>query len=326
VMMKLLEHIGQPFDVFAYSSSIYGTAAPQHALLDRLIARGRPGRVFKQWIFDDFIDSPVLELHPELGLRSVTAAETPSSVFAGLLPALAFGHTNIALGHERSADSGQLHWERTDEQINHQWGKSSAAERLLSEYIENNLIVDFKYWSPLKPIHDVVIFSLLRRSPGDVPLTHSCNVEKPWCLRCAKCLYVWLGYAAFLDRASLLETFGADDLLARPVLAPIFHALIADGVPQPFECIGSKEEARLFLAACQRRGYPGAAARLAESGIHDPGALLERSADFLTVDVNARIPPAIAQRLFPALEVAAEEAGTYLRALWESSSGDIRGA
>jgi hypothetical protein len=35
-----------------------------------------------------------------------------------------------------SADAGNLLWERTGEQVNHQWGKSLGAELLLNSYIQ----------------------------------------------------------------------------------------------------------------------------------------------------------------------------------------------
>ena len=63
---------------------------------------------------------------------SVTAAETPASLFGALPLALARGCTELVVAHERSADVGNLVWDRTGEEINHQWGKSLEAERRLA--------------------------------------------------------------------------------------------------------------------------------------------------------------------------------------------------
>ena len=263
VAIELLRRAGVAFDTLVYSSSTYGPAQAQHALADRLLdslARAVPdgaraGRRRRQWIYDDFMDSPVLRLHPEIGVRTLTAAETPSSVFAALPIALAHGYRYISLGHERSANTGQVHWPVTGEEVNHQWGKSFAAESLINQYIGAHLMSDVTYFSLLAPIYDVVIFGLLTRSQAHVPFTHSCNLRKPWCLACAKCLYVWLGYAAFLPRELVRRTFGHDDLFARTGLAPMFRELLGLDGRQPFECIGQADEARLYLALCWCKGY-----------------------------------------------------------------------
>jgi len=313
--MRLLERAGVDYDVLVYASSIYGPAAPQHRLIDALVQRCRPKEALRQWVYDDFLDSPVLDLHPELGVKpkTLTAAETPSSVFAALPYVLSRGYTSFSLGHERSADQGQLVWARTGEDVNHQWGKSAAAERLLSAYIREHLVADFTYFSPLKPIHDLVIFSMLRQSQADVPFTHSCNLRKPWCLECPKCLYVWLGMAAFLPRTCIRATFGADDLLAREALVPGFRALLGLDGRQPFECIGGAEEVRVLLGLCERHGYRGPTIDLfcAEVG---RSAALRLAEGYLDVDLtNTAIPASMRARVGPELASAAASARVFIR-------------
>ncbi len=310
--MRLLERAGVDYDVLVYASSIYGPAAAQHDLIDGLVQRCRPQEALRQWVYDDFLDSPVLSLHPELGIKTLTAAETPSSVFAALPYALGRGYSSFSLGHERSADQGQLVWERTGEDINHQWGKSFAAERLISTYIREHLVEDFTYFSLLKPIHDLVIFSMLRQDPADVPFTHSCNIRKPWCLECPKCLYVWLGLAAFLPQATIRETFGADDLLQREGLMPGFRALMGLDGRQPFECIGGAEEVRVLLGLCERRGYRGLTIDLFRSEVGLPKAR-ELAAGYLDVDLtNTAIPATIRERVGPELATAAAPARAFI--------------
>ncbi|MEO8554229.1 MAG: hypothetical protein ABI678_29840, partial [Kofleriaceae bacterium] len=184
VALKLLERAGLPFATLGYSHSIYGAAAPQHALLDRVGERTARLRAERQWIFDDFLDAPVIQCRPELGIKTITAAETPASVFAALPLALARGYRHLVLAHEASANSGNLTWGATGEEVNHQWGKSFEAERLLAAYVQRELMT-VDYWSVLQPIHDEVIFELLARDAALAPFTHSCNIAKPWCGTCA---------------------------------------------------------------------------------------------------------------------------------------------
>src|SRR6185503_9082233 len=103
------------------------------------------------------------------GGAPLICAETPISLFAALPVVLQHGYRMMVFGHERGADSANIEW---------------AGEQLLANVAT---------FSILKPLHDAVIFGILRARAAAVPRTHSCNVRKPWCERCPKCSYVWLG-------------------------------------------------------------------------------------------------------------------------------------
>lgn len=307
VAMKLLERAGLPFASFAYAHSIYGAQAPQHALLDGLLDHGAPVRRHRQWIHDDFLDSPVLTLHPELRVRRLTAAETPSSVFAVLPLALAHGYPYIVLAHERSANVGNLVWDKTGEDVNHQWGKSREAQRLINAYLQAELLDGLSYFSLLQPIHDLVTFHLLSRDLDAVPATHSCNVKKPWCGRCAKCAYVWLGYQAFLPRALVDPIFGGINLFDLDENQRWYREMLGLAEHTPFECIGQVDEARWAFARCRDLGLGGRAMSqfAAELTSVDRAAVAAR---YCTVDETAPLPPVLAARVLPALREAAAEA------------------
>jgi hypothetical protein len=267
VAMKLLEALGEPYHVLSYAMSFYGTMASQHELVDRLLATVPPAARRKQWVTDDFLDVPVVSLMPELGVAAVTAAETPSSIFGSLPYVLQYGYSRICLAHERSADAPQA-FSPNGEPINHQWGKSCEAEGLINEYIKDNLIKEFQYYSVLKPIYDTNIFGLLRRCPESVPFTHSCNVQKPWCMTCAKCLYVWLGYAAFLDEAVLRQTFGPRNPLDDPDNIYIYRQLVGLETQLPFDCVGEAGEASLNMLLCRERGISGCVTDACGEALH----------------------------------------------------------
>ena len=257
VSLTILEEQNIPYSVFTYSHSIYGTAQKQHDLIGKLVDNCQPHQIHRQWIYDSFIDAPVLQLHPELKVKALTAAETPSSIFAVLPVVLAHGYIHILLGHERSANKGNLIWKQTGEEVNHQWGKSFEAEVLLNRYIQENLITNFTYFSLLQPIYDVAIFNLLRKNLKVIPFTHSCNIEKPWCKKCAKCAYVWLGYMAYLPTDLVNDIFDQTNLFDVPENEIWFKQMLGMTEHTPFECIGQVEEVRLAFEVCKRKGLKG---------------------------------------------------------------------
>lgn len=251
--MKLLERADIPFATFQYSHSIYGKAKPQHEQIDRLTAQSSPERTHRIYIIDDFMTAPVVREHFPKRLHSLLDAETPSGIFQALPLMLAFGYTHLPLGHEKSADSGNLYWKERGEAVNHQWGKSFEAEKMLNEYITTRLITNFYYFSVLKPVYDYTIFHLLQRDQEAVRDTSSCNIEKPWCKRCPKCAYVWLCFMAYLD-TDLIHSIFEENLFKAAELKDIFFQIIGHAGHRPFDCIGEVDESRLALHACMQKG------------------------------------------------------------------------
>lgn len=324
VAARLLERAGAPFDSLAYSSSVYGQAAPQHQLIDQLLDHTAASTRRRLWIFDDFLDSPVARLHPELGVHHLLAAETPASVFAALPLALAHGYRHLVVAHEHSADFGNLVWQKTGEAVNHQWGKSLAAEHLLADYVQRELVSGVDYFSLLKPIDDTLIFNLLLGDASEdlaaVRATHSCNVRKPWCCRCPKCAYVWLGYMAFLPVEDVEPIFG-ENLLDLEENQLTFRQMLGLEEHTPFECIGTVGETRLAFALCHRKGLKGRAMDTYLAEVHgregfDIEAQLELT---LAVHPEHRIPPSLYPAIEPLFLRAAEAAKRRIRQVIEGA-------
>lgn len=302
VSMKLLERAEIPFASLGYSHSVYGRHGRQHELLDGLLDHGATTLRHRMWIYDDFLDAPVLQLGPASGVQTLCAAETPSSVVAALPIVLQHGYRYLSLGHERSADRGNLVWEATGEEVNHQWGKSYQAETLLNDYVRTHLVDGVQYFSLLKPLHDVAIYRLLNRDLDAVPATHSCNVDKPWCKRCAKCAYVWINYMAYLP-VDLVDTlFEGTPLLDLPENQLHFRQLMGCEDQTPFECVGHLEETRLAFALCHAKGLRGAAMDtfLAEVPPVDVEAV-QRSYSKVYRDTMG-MPPHIAEKILPLMQ------------------------
>lgn len=304
VAMKLLEQASIPYASFAYSHSIYGQAQRQHTLINRLLDQGQPHARHQLWSYDTLTDTPLQALYPEYQTQGMTAAETPASIFAALPLVLQHGYRYLALAHERSANVGNLVWSITGEEVNHQWGKSFAAEQLLHSYLQQELISNCTYFSLLQPIHDTVIFSLLRQHPAGVPATHSCNLQKPWCCRCPKCAYVWLNYMAYLDEALVNSMFQVN-LFDLPENQRWFQQMLGLAEHTPFECIGQIEEVRLAFELCRRKGLTGQAMTMYSEAFPrlEVKTILER---FFTINrTEHQIPAQFAGRILATMERAA---------------------
>lgn len=305
----LLTEIGEPYDALQYSHSIYGRHDLQNHLIDRVVDRSAAGRRHRIHMFDTSTSLPLPELSPYRGVRSVVSAETPGSFFAALPLALAHGYRNMMFAHERSANVGNLVWSATGEEVNHQWGKSLEAGTLLGNYIREQLAPGVGYFSLLQPVNDALIFGALREIAEDLPAAHSCNRFKPWCMRCAKCAYVWICYKAWLPWAPVDATFGGANLLDLEENQRSYRELLGLEQHTPFECVGQIDEVRLAFMMARARGLEGRAmSYLEEVGALDAGALLHR---YLRVDGHHHIPGALAPRVLAFFRNRAEDAGHF---------------
>ncbi|MDH3678593.1 MAG: hypothetical protein OEV40_01460 [Acidimicrobiia bacterium] len=256
VSMRLLERGGVDYDAFVYSHSTYGRGQHQHDLIDGLLEHCRHQRLHRGWVIDDAVDSPAARLHPERGIARIIAAETVSSYWTALPVALQHGFTNVALGVTKSTDEHNLTWERNGEKINYLWGMSSLAEEMLHGYVRDHLVSNVAIFHVLRPIHDINVFTLLNQSLDAVPATHSCAQVKPWCCRCAKCLYVWMSYVAWLPQSVVAETFSVN-LFDLPENRTILRKMLGLESYKPADCVGTVSEARLAFLLCRRKGIGG---------------------------------------------------------------------
>jgi hypothetical protein len=307
VAMRLLERGGLAYSTLAYSHSTYGGARLQHELVGVLERHCSPVRSHRQWVEDELWDEPAATAR-DYGVHGLIVCETPISIFAALPSALAHGYRHLILANERSADEGSFPWPRNGVQagegVNHQWGKSLAAERLLDAYLRRHLLTNVSYFSLLKPIWDVVIFNLLRHEGRTVRDTHSCSVRKPWCETCPKCAYVALGFSAYLDHEAI-ESLFSGSLFDRRENLEHYRGLLGLERPKPFECVGEIGESRLAFELCRARGLTGRAIDEWErhAAGFDAGVALDR---YLRVDeANSRLPDEVARAILPRLQAAA---------------------
>jgi hypothetical protein len=253
--LKMLQEVNIPFASMQYSHSVYGKADFQHNLIAEGLEQFKPIKKHQISIYDDFIDFPFFQLYfPENS--GITAPETPVSIFESLVLMLDGGYNYLCLAHEKSANTGNFFWQDIGKEVNHQWGKGFEAEQILNQFIRDNLLSNFQYFSIFQPIYDFRIFQNLSKYPEFLPTIHSCNIKKPWCKKCTKCAYVWLGLMAFCQPDIVNSVFQAN-LFDDVDLLPIFRDLLGLSNHRPFECIGEIEESRLLMKKCLEKKLSG---------------------------------------------------------------------
>lgn len=212
--------------------------------------------------------------------------------FLSIVIALLTDRTHVIFSNEESANVGNVEFH--GKEINHQWSKSLAFERMFREYVGTFVTRDVDYFSLLRPLSELKIAEIFARYPTYLPLVTSCNsnwkiggrqkkedirrkngtnppdhfhlpssVLPPtgnWCCRCPKCAFVFALFAAFLPRKDLMHTFGKD-LFEDAALLPLYRELLGLENFKPFECVGTPEEtAAAFLLAHDRGEFEGSKA------------------------------------------------------------------
>ena len=317
VMYDLFSKAGIPFSTLTCSHTIFGRSTIQQQLSDKVLEKLQPhskGHVnHKVCMLEDFLDSPVLlSLGKKLRIKSLILSEVPPTLFASLPVVLYYGYASIKMGNERSSNAGNLLWESTGEEINHQWQKANESEVLFCNYIQQELISNVHFFSALQPIHDAVIFSIAESCMDIAVHTHSCNMHKPWCKHCPKCCYVWLMFMAYFPCDVINSMFQGDNLLDFPENEKYFVQMLGLGSNKPFECLGEISEARLGFELCRRKGVQGRAMEIyKERLLHTLNsttwaAILDKYTAVYTPE-SSNVPPAVWKKLLPVLKQAAND-------------------
>src|SRR3989344_932614 len=153
---------------------------------------------------------------------------------------------DIAVSNEASSDEGNVDY--LGHTINHQYSKSLEFESDLKSYIVN-LKSSVKYFSFLRPLHELQIAKLFSQMPRYFKDFRSCNKNQrqdSWCGRCPKCLSIALSLMPWVGEAQIVEIIGTN-----PLTDPSNHEQLAQMTDpakvKPFECIVSTDEAQVCL-------------------------------------------------------------------------------
>ena len=306
--LKLLENARVLFSSFSYSMSQYGSAHDQHKRTQKVLQRCKPTERHWVTISDTFLDVPLSDDQWLKKLGVIKRSEAFYTEMFSILPVmLHFGYRNAVIANERSANVGNLVWaDEGGKIINHRWGKSYEAEQLISRYISQFLIEDSHFYNILKPIHDVVIFTLLRQHLDCIPFVQSCNISPPWCKRCPKCCYVWLSFQAYLPQHVVDPMFNHENLFDAEENQIFFKQMLGLGNQKPFECVGEFKEVQLAFEMCRRKGLHGRAMELFEKEIGPSLNVSPIVKNYAIIHKEEhRIPDDIAGRIIAAMESAA---------------------
>lgn len=205
------------------------------------------------------IDPTLLELN-ERGARNGHVPVTGILSAIAVAAAVLHGADEVVMSNEWSASLGNLVW--AGREVNHQWSKSAAFERLFRTVVHESLGGAVDYFSLLRPLSGLRIAELFAQHPAYLSTFRSCNRafhideharRAEWCGECDKCCFVDLILAPFVSADTLAEVFGGREPLRRDDLRPQFDLLVALSGRKPFECVGDEHECRAAVVLAAER-------------------------------------------------------------------------
>lgn len=183
-----------------------------------------------------------------------------SAIFAavGTIVAVLSGKQDVATSNEQSSNEATLLYRNTE--INHQYSKSQAFERLYQKHLANNFGTGLRYYSFLRPLSEPFIAELFAKL-GFQKYKHvfsSCNRayihesnHMSWCGACPKCAFTFLILTPFIDRKELETLWSGKNLLLDPSLEPMYRQLLGIEGDKPLECVGEIKESRVAMQMAQ---------------------------------------------------------------------------
>lgn len=224
---------------------------PTPAALDCMRIAGCPPE--RRVLAGRTLDPELLRLNREGYLNG----HTPFSAlvaFVALLSAYLTGASAIVLSNEASANQASV----PGTAVNHQYSKTSAFEHNFDRYVTEVLGLPIRYFSLLRPFNELCIARDFARYPQYFDVFRSCNAgskQNVWCGVCAKCLFIAVMLAPFIDAERLRRIFGRD-ILNDPELGAVLDELTGAVPVKAFECVGTVEEVRFALNRLLRRWHP----------------------------------------------------------------------
>jgi hypothetical protein len=251
---EMLKSSNTPFDFFAFAPT------PAHKRIGKLVG-ARTIRVNRRR------DSRLVSLIENSDVSTAYPSVSTFTFIATLLAEL-LGYNSIIFSNERGADFGNLTYLGLP--VNHQWCKSSEAEKLVNDYIKCFITPDISSTSLLRKYSELEIVQRFVTYPQYLHYFTSCNSyfwlprvwqlmyrKSYWCNRCPKCVFIFACFAAFLPKKEMISIFGAN-LYNRKRRLPFFKRILGIEGFKPLDCVGEPEEMILAMHYARRKGeYAG---------------------------------------------------------------------
>ena len=200
------------------------------------------------------IDPKLFELNKS-GFPNGHVPVTALTSALAILCATVMNAEKVIMSNESSADESTRVVDGYE--VNHQWSKSSEAEKLIREAVASSGVrVD--YFSALRELSEFEIFSLFSNFEKFHGSITSCNnafkIDEKlrsdrWCCDCDKCRFVFLGLSAYLGPKKVAAIFGKN-LFDDSGQLQGFKDLLGISDSKPFECVGTTMESRMLLRNC----------------------------------------------------------------------------
>jgi hypothetical protein len=247
---ELLKASNTPFDFFAFAPT------PAHKRIGALVG-AKTIEVTRRR------DKWMNEISALLGISNAYPSVSTFTFVATLLAEL-LGYNSIVFSNEKSADFGNLNYLGLE--VNHQWCKSSEAEKMINDYIERYITPDITTTSLLRKYSELEIVKQFVQYPQYLHDVTSCNnyfwlprfvqYLKPsgyWCKKCAKCVFLFACFSAFLPKEKVVSIFGSD-LYADPKRINMIKRILGLEGFKPLDCVGEPEEMILAMHYASVRG------------------------------------------------------------------------
>ena len=228
------------------------------------------------------LDPQVLARNPDFRNGHVPVTGILSAI--AVAAAVATGRGSVVMSNEHSASEATVR--SGGREVNHQWSKSMAFERLFRASLADAL-PGLDYYSLLRARSELWVARQFAELTAYHPVFRSCNRAftldptrrlGQWCGECDKCCFIDLILAPYLARTDLERIFAGREPLADAALLPQFRSLLgADDLPKPFECVGDAGEckAAVLLAAARTDRFESTVLQALSAEITDaprPGA------------------------------------------------------
>lgn len=246
---EMLKQKGTLFDFFAFAPT------PAHKRIAKLVGA--------QTIKVNRRRDPWMQAVMSLTNMSSAYPSVSTFTFTAVLLAELLGYDLIIFSNERSADFGNLTYLGLP--VNHQWCKSSEAEKMTNEYIQRFITPNISTRSLLREYSELEIVRRFVRYPQYLNHVTSCNAyfwlphpvqllsrTSYWCRECPKCVFLFACFTAFLPMKEVIGMFGAD-LYADKRLLPLFRRILGIEGFKPLDCVGEPEEMALAMHYAMRR-------------------------------------------------------------------------